>query len=67
MIKEVVFREIRLQINASLLQGIWKSGGEDEGKLDVGLEVSFGNCYEKVHTLLDPASLDSKEKIMALF
>lgn len=67
MIKEVIFREVRLQINASFLQDIRKSGVEEEGQLDVCLEVSFGNCYEKVHTLLEPASLDSKEKVMVLF
>lgn len=64
MIKEVLFRAVKLQINASLLQRINKCVGEELRGLDVCLEVSFGNCYEKVHTLLDSATLDSKEKVV---
>ena len=67
MIKEVIFRELRLQINASLLEGFRKNEGEVEGQLDVCLEVSFGNCYEKVNSLLHTACLNSKEKVLVLF
>lgn len=67
MIKEVIFREVRLQISESLLEGLKKYGGEVEGQLDVCLEVSFGNCYEKVNSLLDSACLSSKEKAVVFF
>lgn len=58
MIKELLFREIQLQINASLWQRLTKSIGEEQGGLDVYLEVSFGNCYERVHTVFDTASVN---------